>query len=109
MATNISDRRDTEDWQLQDEIADAVAWHEESGGVGTLEMPERFRKQYDDIKSVKDVPHLGLDWPIVAWIVIVHLGALAAPFFFTWKAVGICAFLSGSPAASACAWAITAS
>jgi stearoyl-CoA desaturase (delta-9 desaturase) len=30
----------------------------------------------------------------VAWIVIVHLGALAAPFFFTWKALAICVFLS---------------
>jgi len=35
----------------------------------------------------------GLDWPVVAWIVIVHAGGLAAPFVFTWKAVGVAAFL----------------
>ena len=29
----------------------------------------------------------GVDWPIVAWVVVVHAGALAAPFFFTWKAL----------------------
>jgi fatty-acid desaturase len=37
---------------------------------------------------------LGYDWPVIAWIVVVHLGALAAPFFFTWKALGVCAFLA---------------
>ena len=30
----------------------------------------------------------GLDWPAVLWIVVVHICALAAPFFFTWKALG---------------------
>jgi stearoyl-CoA desaturase (delta-9 desaturase) len=35
----------------------------------------------------------GLDWPIFIWIVIVHAGALAAPFFFTWKALGVMVFL----------------
>ncbi len=93
MATNISDGRGLDDWQLQDEIADAIAWHEENGADVLMETPERIRKHHDELKSVKDVPDLGLDWPIVAWIVIVHLGALAAPFFFTWKALAICAFL----------------
>lgn len=27
----------------------------------------------------------GLDWPTVTWIVLIHAGALVAPFFFTWK------------------------
>ena len=27
----------------------------------------------------------GLDWPTFLWMVTIHLGALAAPFFFTWK------------------------
>lgn len=35
----------------------------------------------------------GLDWPVVIWIVVVHLGLLAAPFWFTWKALGIAVFL----------------
>ena len=29
----------------------------------------------------------GIAWPTVIWIVLLHLGALAAPFFFTWKGV----------------------
>jgi stearoyl-CoA desaturase (delta-9 desaturase) len=37
---------------------------------------------------------LGLDWPVAVWIVVVHGGALLAPFFFTWKALGIMLFLS---------------
>src|SRR5262245_3129037 len=41
----------------------------------------------------------GLDWPVVIWIGVVHLMALAAPFFFTWQGVMACAaliFLTGS-------------
>lgn len=36
----------------------------------------------------------GLDWPVVVWIVIVHAGALAAPFCFTWQGLAAFAFLS---------------
>ncbi len=36
----------------------------------------------------------GLDWPVVIWIVIAHAGVLAAPFYFTWKAVGLFAFMA---------------
>ncbi len=36
----------------------------------------------------------GLDWPAVLWIGVVHVCALAAPFFFTWKALGIFFVLS---------------
>ena len=35
----------------------------------------------------------GIDWPVVAWIAIVHLLALAAPFFFSWQALIVCAVL----------------
>ncbi len=31
----------------------------------------------------------GVDWGTVVWFVIIHAGALAAPFFFTWKAVAL--------------------
>src|SRR3982750_829956 len=31
----------------------------------------------------------GLDWGTIIWFSIVHLGALAAPFFFTWKALAL--------------------
>jgi stearoyl-CoA desaturase (delta-9 desaturase) len=31
----------------------------------------------------------GLDWPAIIWIGVIHLGALAAMFFFTWKALGL--------------------
>jgi fatty-acid desaturase len=35
----------------------------------------------------------GMDWPTVIWIAALHAGALAAPFFFTWKAVALTLFL----------------
>ncbi|MCC7085867.1 MAG: fatty acid desaturase [Pirellulales bacterium] len=31
----------------------------------------------------------GIDWGTVIWFSVVHLGALAAPFYFTWKAVAL--------------------
>ena len=37
---------------------------------------------------------LGLNWPIVIWIVGVHLLALVAPFFFSWPALIVCVFLA---------------
>ena len=36
----------------------------------------------------------GLDWPTVIWIGLVHVTALAAPFFFTWPAFWTCVALS---------------
>lgn len=29
----------------------------------------------------------GIAWPSVTWLVFLHIGALAAPFYFTWKGV----------------------
>jgi stearoyl-CoA desaturase (delta-9 desaturase) len=48
----------------------------------------------DQAQPKKSYPwSLGLDWPVFVWIVMVHGGALAAPFYFTWKALGVCLFL----------------
>jgi stearoyl-CoA desaturase (delta-9 desaturase) len=46
-----------------------------------------------DVLRVEDPWSLGYDWPVVIWIAVVHLGALAAPFYFTWKAFGVFALL----------------
>lgn len=35
----------------------------------------------------------GIDWPVAIWIAVCHVGLLAAPFYFTWKAVAIMALL----------------
>ena len=32
---------------------------------------------------------LGLDWPVTVWIISIHALALAAPFYFTWKALAL--------------------
>src|ERR1700757_473694 len=37
----------------------------------------------------KDPWQGGVDWGTVIWFAIVHAGALAAPFVFTWKALGL--------------------
>jgi stearoyl-CoA desaturase (delta-9 desaturase) len=35
----------------------------------------------------------GVDWPVVAWISLAHAGLVLAPFYFTWKALALCAVL----------------
>ncbi|HVW35834.1 MAG TPA: acyl-CoA desaturase, partial [Pirellulales bacterium] len=49
--------------------------------------------EIDEVEVEKSRWQNGLDWPVVIWIAAVHLGLLAAPFFFTWKAVALMAFL----------------
>ncbi|HET6881979.1 MAG TPA: fatty acid desaturase [Pirellulales bacterium] len=72
--------------------------------VALLEKPARRRARRQKNKSAKrsgkqpqpavaDPWQNGLDWPIVIWIVVVHAGLLAAPFYFTWKAVALMAVL----------------
>lgn len=34
-----------------------------------------------------------IDWVVLGWMVAMHAGALAAPFFFTWQALGAAVFL----------------
>ena len=34
-----------------------------------------------------------IDWVVLGWMVAMHAGALAAPFFFTWSALGVCVLL----------------
>jgi len=34
-----------------------------------------------------------IDWPVFMWMTGIHVGALAAPFFFTWQALGVCVVL----------------
>jgi fatty-acid desaturase len=35
----------------------------------------------------------GVNWPVVGWLVLLHAGALAAPFTFTWQALVLVVFL----------------
>lgn len=41
----------------------------------------------------KETWALGLDWPVVIWIGVVHLFAVAAPFFIRWQALVACLIL----------------
>ncbi len=34
-----------------------------------------------------------IDWVVTIFLVAMHVGCLAAPFFFSWSALGVCLFL----------------
>jgi stearoyl-CoA desaturase (delta-9 desaturase) len=55
-------------------------------------IPE-LPKPHGGLLSVEESRQAGYDWPVIGWIIVVHAGALAAPFFFTWKALGLALFL----------------
>src|SRR5262245_61486846 len=53
----------------------------------TDKSPELKRGRYS--KQRQDRMAAGLDWPIITWLGILHVGALAAPFCFSWSALAI--------------------
>ena len=57
---------------------------------GTPETPPAFPNE-----AVKEpsVWAKGLDWPVLIWLVVVHVGGLAALFFFSWQALLVTAAL----------------
>src|SRR5262245_12746052 len=75
------------------------------GGVGTLETPtgrtkresksnpfraakkSRRRGAKKPQRKDSNEPERLINWPNVIWLTILHVGCLAAPFFFSWQAV----------------------
>jgi len=55
----------------------------DAGPARTI-VPQRAKKDLSAEREMIRVWSNGLDWPVVLWLGIVHLGALAAPFCFTW-------------------------
>lgn len=63
-----------------------------------LRMDERARLTNDQAPTRKLGPLAsrladGVDWPTAGWLIVLHTGALAAPFFFTWKGLALCLVL----------------
>ena len=75
-------KAETRKKRTERKAAEAKATREklaEEGLAATLAMPQRkplFKARPGAI---------GINWPITGWLVFLHLGALAAPFFFSWQ------------------------
>jgi stearoyl-CoA desaturase (delta-9 desaturase) len=67
-----------------------------AGEAALLDIrPVRARKEVITSRADGHNPwQLGLDYPVLVWFGLIHLGALAAPFFFTWKALALFAVMS---------------
>ena len=64
-----------------------------------MDAPQRGALQEEVRQTVERIApqnrwRSGLDWPIVIWMAVIHAGALLAPFYVTWKAVGLAALLA---------------
>ena len=56
---------------------------------------EKAEAEKERVLDAFDRKHLGkrIDWLSLIWIPAMHVGALAAPFYFTWQALGVAVFL----------------
>jgi sn-2 palmitoyl-lipid 9-desaturase len=74
-----------------------VRQHHKIHHQGTADHHEDPQRSHTDLLAtgagVSELAHRGIDWPVVVWIVLVHLLALVAPFYFSWQALATCALL----------------
>ncbi len=70
--------------------------------VGEVEEADESLWQQDRSAAIDQREHqleqqrriaVGPDYPVIFWLVLLHVGALAAPFFFSWQALAVGAFL----------------
>lgn len=45
----------------------------------------QHRKRSSTDQHARFAPDVAYNWPVMAWIGLLHVGALAAPFFFSWQ------------------------
>ena len=68
---------------LQEAPTKAVAAVRGDAARHESEMDEQAARRADRERRVQN----GMDWPTITWITLVHVGALVAPFVFTWQAL----------------------
>ena len=64
---------------------DAAAPLSDEAIIATAPVKDEVEALYDSFEAVK-LGRKNMDWPVFFWMAGMHLGALAAPFFFTWQA-----------------------
>ena len=65
-----------------------------TAAAGSHTLPPRRRKRKQRPRRSSSRWSNGLEWRTVIWIGLIHLGALAAPFTFTWKGLLLAVVLS---------------
>lgn len=78
--------------------------HNDSHGTTTAHLAKehrpRGRKEVITSNADGHDPfQAGIDWPVAVWFGVLHLGALAAPFFFSWQGLAlfvVMQFITGS-------------
>jgi stearoyl-CoA desaturase (delta-9 desaturase) len=61
-----------------------------------LDVPGDAKTERADVLDSylkKQLKWSNVDWIVVVWMAVMHAGAIAAPFFFTWSALGITVLL----------------
>lgn len=53
-------------------------------------LEQEQKEFFDSFSPQQKLKWNNIDWVVLGWMVFVHAGALAAPFFFSWTAAGVC-------------------
>ncbi len=76
---------------MKDSVQDVDAFH--PSGSHLPDSSKADVAKNDDRQEIYDAYSPGgspkIDWIVFAWIVGMHIGALLAPWFFTWQALGV--------------------
>ncbi|QGJ71167.1 Palmitoyl-monogalactosyldiacylglycerol delta-7 desaturase [Planctomycetales bacterium 10988] len=63
-----------------------------SASTSTIDAPQESKKKRSKYKEPARIDMRetnGIDWVTTGWFSLLHVGALAAPFFFSWQGVGL--------------------
>lgn len=75
--------------ELDESLLDTVVIHDSrTPSVAAQERQELLNYFMPDNLKLKNI-----SWVVAGWIGAMHLGALVAPFFFTWQALGVAVLL----------------
>jgi fatty-acid desaturase len=77
---------------LHDEFDPLVPQLEERKPTGTKQT-EYTRDEILAAFAPDKLKLSNISWHIVGWMALMHIGALAAPFYFTWQALGVAVLL----------------
>jgi len=88
--------------KMSNQLLEPVKTATHSSAIDTVRQQQRDakakrnREQAEFLQAFTPSQKMGwrnVDWVVFSWMLFVHAGALAAPFFFSWSALGVCALL----------------
>ncbi len=75
------------DMPSADAVTDAPSLREQAAMLASAKLADISEAKDQAREWIRHRWEQGIEWPVAVWLIVIHLGALAAPFFFTWQGV----------------------